>query len=71
MMNEQKFVDFHKYCPLCVHAKKSENEDPCWDCLGRGVNNFSAKPINFEESTEKHDDRKCNKCKSKKRKKIK
>ena len=27
--DEQKIVDFEKYCPKCEHYSKSESEDPC------------------------------------------
>lgn len=44
-----KEVDYHGYCPRCIHNDKKENEDPCWDCLTEGVNEDSHKPINFKE----------------------
>lgn len=43
-----KEVDYHGYCPRCIHNDKKENEDPCWDCLTEGVNEDSHKPVYFE-----------------------
>lgn len=53
MENKLKEVDFHKYCKKCKHQKKSESEDPCWDCLDQPVNEDSHKPIYFEEKDKK------------------
>lgn len=47
--DEQKIVYFEEYCPKCEHYKKSESEDPCWECLDNPVNVWSHKPIKFEE----------------------
>ena len=38
--DEQKIVDFEKYCP---------SEDPCWGCLDTPTNTWSHKPVNFKE----------------------
>lgn len=48
-VNEQKLVDFHKYCPLCVHSDKAESEDPCWMCLTFPTHLNSRKPVNYVE----------------------
>lgn len=47
--DEQKIVDFEKYCPKCEHYPKSESEDPCWGCLDTPTNTWSHKPVNFKE----------------------
>lgn len=44
-----KEVRFDEYCKLCEHYKKSEAEDPCWDCLNQGWNEDSHKPIMFKD----------------------
>ncbi len=44
-----KIVEFDKYCPICEHWNKGEDEDPCWDCLNQGWNDDSHKPIRFIE----------------------
>lgn len=48
-MNRLKEVYFHVYCPKCKHEKVNENEYPCSDCMNRGCNEFSHKPVYFEE----------------------
>lgn len=53
MDNDQKIVDYEKYCPKCQHWSKSESEDPCWGCLDTPTNTFSQKPVNFEERKNK------------------
>lgn len=47
MESKEKEVDF-TYCNYCVHEKKSESEDPCWDCLNQFTNTDSHKPINYK-----------------------
>lgn len=49
MINEEKEVYFHEYCKLCQHFKKTEEEEPCCDCLNEPVNTNSHKPVYFEE----------------------
>lgn len=49
MEYREKEVDFHKYCPLCKHKDKGEEEDPCYDCLAESFNIDSRKPVYFEE----------------------
>lgn len=44
-----KEVRFDKYCKNCKHYEKSEDQDPCWDCLDQGWNEDSHKPIRFED----------------------
>lgn len=51
--DNQKIVDFEKYCPKCEHYSKSENEDPCWGCLDTPTNTYSHKPILFKEKENK------------------
>ena len=48
-MNDVREVDFNKYCPTCKHAKKFEEDDPCWDCLNEPTNIDSRKPVCWEE----------------------
>lgn len=44
-----KEVRFDEYCKNCKHYEKSEDQDPCWDCLDQGWNEDSHKPIRFED----------------------
>lgn len=48
----EKEVYFDKYCPLCINYEKAEHEDPCFDCLNRGWNEDSHKPVCFKEKEE-------------------
>ena len=42
-----KLVDFHTYCPLCMHFKNKEEDDPCDECLAVGGQQYSQRPIKF------------------------
>ena len=42
-------VDFFNYCPKCKNKNKSEQEDPCYECLETSVKDDSRKPEFFEE----------------------
>ena len=44
-----KIVEFDKWCKLCEHWEKREDEDPCFDCLNQGWNEDSTKPILYKE----------------------
>lgn len=46
---KDKEVRFDIYCPSCKHRKLNEDEDPCYDCLGEPVNQYSHKPVYYEE----------------------
>lgn len=48
-INEYKEVYFHEYCKQCKHYDKDENQSPCFECLEDPVNQFSHKPVRFEE----------------------
>ena len=47
--NEYKEVYFDKYCEKCKHRKTLEIYEPCCECLDEPVNQYSHKPIKFEE----------------------
>ena len=42
-------VLFDKYCPTCKHYKKDGAKDPCNDCLTEPYNEYSEKPVYWEE----------------------
>lgn len=44
-----KEVYFHKYCYKCKHFDVPEYEDPCDICLENPSNEYSHKPVYFEE----------------------
>lgn len=50
-----KEVWFNIWCQKCAHGKKEETEDPCNECLAKGWNIETHKPINYKE---KYDGRK-------------
>lgn len=49
-MNETKFVDFAFYCPKCKHWTTDEKEDPCNMCMSEPTNEYSEKPVYFDEA---------------------
>lgn len=49
----EKIVEFHEYCEKCKYWEKSEEEDPCFECLENPVNVDSHKPVKFEEDKKK------------------
>ncbi len=48
-----KLVHFDEYCKRCIHKKKKESEDPCYECLTEPARQFSHKPARFEEDRKK------------------
>ena len=50
-MSEYDFkeVYFHEYCSKCEHYKEDDTEEPCNECLENPSNEFSHKPVKFEE----------------------
>lgn len=53
MIGDLKEVDYDKYCDLCIHKDKGENEWPCWDCLANDARIDSRIPEHFEEDKKK------------------
>ena len=51
MMNDEgiKIVRFDLYCPKCKNYNTDESKDPCDGCLSEPCNQYSRKPVNFEE----------------------
>lgn len=50
-INNTKEAMYVIYCKKCIHEKVIETEDPCNECLTRGWNENSHKPIKFEGKT--------------------
>ena len=48
IVNDYKEVIFGDYCSRCIHADKSEQEEPCFECIAEPVNLWSHKPVKFE-----------------------
>lgn len=53
MENEEKLVEFEKWCPACVYEQLSESESPCFECLEDPVNVNSHRPTRFEHDAKK------------------
>ena len=53
MQYDYKEVYFHEYCKKCKHKDVDDVKDPCNECLGKGYNLHSHKPINYEKADEK------------------
>lgn len=54
-MPEEHFKEvlFFRYCKMCKHFHKKEDEDPCYDCLKDHHNPDSHRPTYFEEADKK------------------
>lgn len=50
MKKNYKEVRFDQYCNKCKYQKKTESDDPCYECLNYGVNIDSRKPIHYKKS---------------------
>lgn len=46
-----KEVYFDQYCQTCKSFDLKEDEEPCCDCLSEPVNQYSHKPVKYEEDT--------------------
>lgn len=44
-----KEVYFDQYCEICKHFDLSADERPCSECLSEPVNQYSHKPVKYEE----------------------
>lgn len=49
MVSNYKEVYFDPYCSKCKHLKKTEQEEPCDECLNNPVNEYTHRPVKFEE----------------------
>lgn len=47
--DDYREVDFNKYCKTCKHEDISEAEDPCNECLDEPYNEYTDKPVKWEE----------------------
>lgn len=46
----EKEVYFGTYCDKCTYYNKQEYEDPCDECLNTPMNEYSHRPVCFEEA---------------------
>ena len=44
-----KEVYFDQYCKTCKNSELSEDKEPCSECLNEPVNQYSHKPVRWEE----------------------
>lgn len=49
VVQKWKMVEFDKWCDKCKYCQVKETDDPCNECLENGKNEFSHKPVNFDE----------------------
>lgn len=49
-INEEKLVEFDKYCQTCRFKDLKEEDEPCAECLDNPVNLFSHKPLKWKEA---------------------
>lgn len=49
-MKNHKEVIFNAWCRICKHYNKKENEEPCEECLSEPTNLHSEKPVKYERS---------------------
>ena len=49
MEDSYKEVYFDQYCKICKHEKLKEEESPCDECLDNPVNEYTHKPVKWEE----------------------
>lgn len=47
--SSEKEVYFGVYCKKCEHFNKTDDQEPCCDCLEEPVNSYSHKPVYFKE----------------------
>lgn len=45
-----KIVRFDSYCHICKHKDVKETDDPCNECLTEPVNEYSHKPVRFQDA---------------------
>lgn len=53
MRNDNKIVNYYKYCKLCKNNNTDETKEPCNSCLSQPYRQNSYKPIMFEEANNK------------------
>ena len=49
MEESYKEVYFDQYCKNCKHENLKEEEKPCCECLEHPTNEYSHKPVMYEE----------------------
>ena len=51
MEHMYKEVRFDLYCDNCKHKDVKDVDEPCNECLTNTANEFSKRPVKFEEKT--------------------
>lgn len=44
----EKEVDFYDYCGKCQYSDTDGTEDPCYECLGEPIRDYTRKPLNWK-----------------------
>lgn len=50
MEEDYREVRFDLYCEACKYKDKAEEEDPCVECLEEPLNQYTDKPVKWEEN---------------------
>ena len=50
MVSNYKEVYFDPYCSKCNYMKNTEQEEPCDECLNNPVNEYTHRPVKFEDN---------------------
>ena len=48
-----RIVEFGTYCKTCKYEELKENEEPCDECLDIPYNEYTNKPVRWEEKEAK------------------
>ena len=49
MDSSDKEVYFGEYCKTCKYFERTEEDEPCFECLSEPTNTDSHKPVRWEE----------------------
>lgn len=56
-VGETREVDFHQYCKTCKNYKLSEEDDPCYECIGEAVRAHTRKPLHYDPKVRRTKDK--------------
>lgn len=49
LVDGMKEVYFGQFCKKCTHFENMDDEEPCCECLDEPFNQYSHKPVKFED----------------------
>lgn len=47
--SKEKPVEWGEYCKSCINRNKTEEEDPCFDCLNEFSNTDTHRPVYYKK----------------------